>query len=113
MKIIDAKDKTIGRVASQVAKMLMEKDSASYTPNKTSTQQVQIINASLAKINFKKKIEKEYTRYSGYPGGIKYQTLGDLISKKGYGEVFRKAVYGMLPKNTLKNQRMKNLIIKD
>ncbi|HMP67147.1 MAG TPA: 50S ribosomal protein L13 [Candidatus Paceibacterota bacterium] len=113
MKTLDAKNKKIGRIASVAARMLMGKDEADYTPNKDKNTKVQIINASKAKIDFKKLRDTKYTRYSGYASGLKEESMQDVIKKKGYAEVFRKAVSGMLPKNTLKNNRMKNLEIID
>lgn len=113
MKTIDAQNKKIGRVATEAAKALMGKDSASYEPNRTPDIKVEIINASKAKISQKKMKDKVYTHYTQHPGGLRKQTLSELISKKGYGEVFRKAVYGMLPNNRLKKIRMSNLKIVD
>jgi large subunit ribosomal protein L13 len=112
-KVIDAKNKTIGRVATEAAMALMGKDQASYQPNVVTDITVTIENASESNITDKKKGEKEYSRYSGYPGGRKVRTLAEVIEKKGYKEVFEKAVYGMLPANRLRSLRMKNLIIKD
>jgi large subunit ribosomal protein L13 len=72
---------------------------------------VTIDNASKLLIREPKKDQKTYTRYSGYPGGLKSATLREVIAKKGHTEVLRLAVKGMLPKNKLQSVRMKNLII--
>ncbi len=112
-KIIDAKNKIIGRVATEAAMALMGKDNPNYQPNILADVTVVIENASLSKINDKKLGDKVYTRYTGYPSGLKFRTLEELIAKKGYQEVYEKAVYGMLPSNRLRKQRMKNLTIKD
>jgi large subunit ribosomal protein L13 len=109
MKTFDAENKTIGRVASEVAKALMGKDSADYQPNVVIKNKVQIKNASKAKINMKKLATKKYQWYTGYPGGLRERTLQEMIDKKGYGEIFKKAVYGMLPDNKLRSERMKKL----
>jgi len=61
-------------------------------------------------IHDRKRATKTYSRYSGYPGGLKQPTMADVIAKKGYGEIFREAVSGMLPKNKLRARMLKNLI---
>lgn len=109
MKTIDAQNKPIGRVATEAAMALMGKDKADYQPNQQPTAKVKIENAAKAKISQKKMKEKIYTRYTGYPGGLRERTLEELIDKKGYGEVFKKAVYGMLPDNKLRRLMMNNL----
>jgi len=111
MKTIDAENKIIGRIASEAAMALMGKDKADYQPNVDPTTKVLIENASKAKISQKKLKTKIYTRYTQYPGGLRKRTLEELIEKKGYGEVFRKAVYGMLPDNKLRKLMMNNLEI--
>jgi len=113
MKKIDAQNRTIGRVATEVAKILMGKNSVDYRPNVVSKEKVQIINASKVNIPAKKLTDKEYQRYTGHPGGLRKINLEELIQKKGYGEVFKKTVYGMLPDNKLRSLRMKNLEILD
>lgn len=113
MKTIDAQNKTIGRIATEAAMTLMGKDKANYTPNAKPVAKVKITNASKAKITQKKMDSKIYTRYTQYPGGLRKRTLAELIEKKGYPEVFRKAVRGMLPNNKLRKLRMNNLEIVD
>jgi large subunit ribosomal protein L13 len=113
MKTIDAQNRTIGRVATEAAMGLMGKNKPDYEPNKKPTEKVEIINASKAKISIKKLEEKIYKRYTGYPSGLKERTLQELITKKGYREVFEKAVRGMLPNNKLRAIMLKNLTIKD
>ncbi|HEY9480817.1 MAG TPA: 50S ribosomal protein L13 [Candidatus Paceibacterota bacterium] len=108
---IDASGKKIGRIASQAAKILMGKTSTAYQPNVVADVKVTITNASKADITSKKKDEKIYTRYTGYPGGLIESTLAHMIEKKGYGEAFKVAVYGMLPKNKLQDRMMKNLTV--
>lgn len=110
---IDASNKAIGRVASEAATFLMGKNTPEFQRNKTPDVKVTILNASKAKISQKKKKEKKYQRYSGYPGGLKTRTMEEVITKKGYREVFEKAVRGMLPANKLRKGMMKNLIIND
>lgn len=108
---IDAKGKSIGRVASEVAHVLMGKHTPSFEKHLVAEVSVKIVNGGLLTISLKKASQKLYTRYSGYPGGLKKETLARVMGKKGYKEVLRKAVYGMLPGNRLRAKRMKNLII--
>ncbi len=110
---IDAQNRKIGRVSIEIAMILMGKNSADFVKNKVADSKVTVLNASKLSIDPKKLEEKEYERYSGYPGGLKIDSLARLIEKKGYSEVIRNAVYGMLPANKLRPILMKNLIIKD
>lgn len=111
--IIDAENKKLGRVATEAARILIGKDSVEFAKNKVTPVSVVINNASRADISEKKKIEKEYKRYSGYPGGLKHTSMKKTIEKKGYAEIFRKAVDGMLPKNKLRSLRLKNLTVNE
>ena len=108
---IDATDKSLGRIATQAAVFLMGKDTTAFRRNAAPSVKVTVENASKAKISSKKMKEKTYQRYSGYPGGRKVINMEKVIEKKGYEEIFRKAVYGMLPANRLRKIMMKNLII--
>ncbi len=110
---IDAEGKTLGRTASQIAKLLMGKDSATFQKNQVAKNKVSLINVSKAKIDPKKFKTKTYASYSGYPGGLKETTMERVIEKKGYSEVFKKAVYGMLPINKLRDVVIKNLTISE
>ncbi len=104
--------KKLGRVAGDIAMKLMGKDTPAYTPNKVANINVIVEGVNDLDLGDKKLGEKEYQRYSGYPGGRKVFTMADVVAKKGAAEVLKKAVYGMLPANKLRKQRMKNLIIK-
>ncbi len=111
---IDAAGKTLGRVASEAAKALMGKTHASYTPHIRSDVKVTVTNAAKLYVREKKRIGKIYTTYTGYPGGLKKESLGNLSSRKGgYGEAIRRAVQRMLPRNTMLTARLKNLSITD
>jgi large subunit ribosomal protein L13 len=110
---LDAQKKSVGRVATEAAMMLMGKNTPTYKPNVAPNVSVRIVNASKANISEKKMGEKTYQRYSGYPGGLKSSTMEEVITKKGYGEVFRIAVKGMLPKNKLQAVMMKHLTIEE
>lgn len=108
---LDAKDKKIGRVASQAASLLMGKNTPEFVRNKAPNVEVEIINVSKADIPLKKHAEKLHARFSGYPSGITVETVGQVIGKKGNKELFRRAVNGMLPRNKLRSIMIKNLKI--
>ena len=108
---VDAENRAIGPVASEAASFLMAKNTADFTKNKTPNTKVHIVNSSKANIPHKKLNGKVYHHYSGFPGGRKAETLTQIIEKKGYAEIFRKAVYGMLPSNKLRSLMMNNLNI--
>ncbi len=112
---IDAEGKSLGRVASACAKELMGKNRADYTPNIAPQVIVTIINASKTKMTEKRMLNTLHERYSGYPGGLKVATNAKIIAQEGKGvaELYKLAVYNMLPSNKLRAIMMKNLIIKD
>lgn len=112
MKIIDAQNQKIGRVASEAAKSLMGKDTVTYKPNEVGGK-VHITNASKLAITEKKTKEKEYAKYSGFPGGLRFETLEKIIKNKGHEEVLRRAIKRMLPSNRLRDLRLKNLKVTD
>ncbi|OGG49855.1 50S ribosomal protein L13 [Candidatus Kaiserbacteria bacterium RIFCSPHIGHO2_01_FULL_54_36] len=107
---IDAAGRTLGRVASEAAKALMGKMCADYTPNKSSGVKVTVINAKKLYIRERKRMQKIYTTYSGYPGGQKSESLASLNARKP-GEALKRAVQRMLPRNTMLNGRLKNLTV--
>lgn len=108
---IDAQGKALGRVASEAAKALMGKTSPSYTPHLPSGVKVIIANASKLLRTDRKDSGKVYSTYSGYPGGMKKETLRSFKERTGHAEPLRRAVMRMLPKNRLRPGRMKNLTI--
>ena len=110
---INAAGKRIGRLASEISIILNGKDSVEYVPNRAPNVSVEVENASGMQVDRKKKEGKVYQRYTGYFGGRKEITLGALVKKKGFSEVLRRAVYGMLPGNRLRNVKMKNLHIQE
>lgn len=107
---IDAAGKALGRVASEAAKALMGKMSPSYTPNVFSNVKVTINNIEKLSFTEKKLTQKVYTTYTGYPGGLKLATLAQLNAKNAT-LALRKAIERMLPRNTFRTPRMKNLTI--
>ncbi len=110
--IIDAKGKTIGRVAAAAALALRGKNDPAFRPHVLPTTKVTIINASELKIAATKLTGKVYRRHTHYPGGEKFETLTELIAKKGHGEAIRRAIRGMLPPNRLRPLMLKRLTIK-
>jgi large subunit ribosomal protein L13 len=113
MITIDAQDKTLGRVASAAAKALLGKHSAAFVKNKVAEESVTIINAEKVRVSGDKERAKEYVRYSGYPGGQKFETYTQLTERRGKAEAIRRAVLRMLPKNKLQTPRIKNLNIEN
>jgi len=108
---IDAKNKSLGRVASEAAKALRGKNEADFKDNVAPDIKVMVSNVNDLKITGLKMDQKIYKRYSGYPGGLKEMVMSKVVEKKGKAYIFEKAVKGMLPKNKLQKQMMKNLII--
>lgn len=108
--VIDATNKKLGRLASQVASSLRGKTESDYLPHKTTFPKVIIKNIS--KLNWSEKRLKNsvFSTYSGYPGGRKTKSAWEVYQKDPR-EVFRHAVFGMLPKNKLKAKMIKNLIL--
>jgi len=108
---LDAENKKIGRIATEASVYLMGKNLSSFQRNNIPKVTVEIKNTSKASILEKDMAVKTYSRYTGYPGGLRQPTMEQVIAKKGYSELFREAVLGMLPKNKLRPKMMKNLII--
>ena len=108
---IDAAGRTLGRVASEAAKALMGKTSPDYTPNKRSLVRVTIVNANKLYMRDRKQTTKTYQTFSGYPSGRHLESYSALSQRRGVGEPIRRAVMRMLPRNTFRTARMKNLII--
>jgi large subunit ribosomal protein L13 len=106
--VIDATDKTLGRIATQVANLLMGKHKPIYVPHIDTGDYVVVINAAKVKVTGKKMEQKVYYRHSGYPGGLKSQRLEELLSKDP-ARVVELAVKGMLPHNRLGRAMLKKL----
>ncbi len=109
--IINAEGMAIGRVASAAAKALMGKDAPSFERHVATGGLVTISNAGKMKIDPRKLEGVQYQQYSGYPGGLRNESLAQVMDKKGIEEVLRRAVYGMLPANKLRPVIMKNLTV--
>mgnify|MGYP001591386814 FL=1 len=113
MKKIDAKGRTLGRVASEAAVILMGKDKAKFERNVYSGEAVEIINSSKIMITAKKLDQIMHLRYSGYPGGLRRMKGTEVREKKGMKELLSHAKYQMLPSNKLRREMMKNLKIEE
>ena len=110
---IDAAGRAMGRVATEAAKALMGKTSADYTPNVFSDVKVSIKNAAKMTVREQKLVTKMYRTYSGYPGGARDESLRSMNTRKGHGAALRIAITRMLPRNTLRVARLKNLVIEE
>ncbi len=108
---IDAKNRPLGRVATEAAAILRGKNSVHFAPNIAPDIKVVVENIKQIKISEKKAEQKEYKSFSGYPGGLKITPMKKEMAKKGIEYIFRKTVMGMLPKNKLRSIMIKNLVI--
>jgi len=106
--IIDAKDKVLGRVCTQVATILMGKNKVMYSPHQDTGDEVIVIDAAQIKVTGNKVLDKKYQHYSAYPGGLKEETFAKVISKKPE-YIIQHAVHGMLPKSKLGAKLLKKL----
>ena len=106
--LIDAADKTLGKIATQAANLLMGKHKAIYASHMDTGDYVVVINAANVKVTGKKAEQKIYYRHSGYPGGLKSQSYEELFSKDP-ARVVEIAVKGMLPHNSLGRAMFKKL----
>ena len=106
--VIDANGKTLGKLASETASILRGKKKPTYTPHVDCGEYVIVINAEKVHVTGKKESKKIYKSYSGFPGGLKEITLGEMRAKKPE-EIIRHAVKGMMPKGKLGRQMYKKL----
>lgn len=106
--VVDAEGKTLGRLASQVARVLRGKHKPTYTPSLDTGDHVIVVNAEKVKVTGNKAKEKIYYRHSGYPGGLRAVPYEVMISKKPEA-VIEHAVRGMLPHNRLGRSLWKKL----
>lgn len=108
--VVDATDQILGRFASKVAVVLRGKHKACYTPHADCGDNVIIINAEKIKLSGDKNNQKEYVRHSGYPGSQRFRTVNEMMVKDPTF-ILKHAIKGMLPKNALGRQLMRNLRI--
>ena len=106
--LLDASNKTLGRLSAKISSILMGKNKAQYTPHNDLGDYIIVINAEKVKVTGNKDIQKKYYRHSGYPGGLKSSTFSEIIEKNPE-DIILKAVKGMLPKNKLSNSMISKL----
>lgn len=107
--ILDATDKTLGRFATQVAVLLRGKNKVGFAPYKDIGDFVTIQHVDKLRFTGSKFKNKIYRHHSLYLGGMKEATMKEMVAKKGYSEILRTAVYGMLTKNKLRARQIKRL----
>ncbi len=108
--VVDAAGQTLGRIATQVARVLEGKNKPTYTPHLDTGDHVIILNASKVTVSRDKLDSKSYARHSGHPQGFKQESLGHLMERRPE-EVLRRAIKGMLPHNRLGTQQLRKLKI--
>ena len=108
--LVDAEGKILGKVAVEISALLIGKHKPTFTPNMNMGDKVVVINAEKFNVTSDKFKSKIYYRVTGYPGGIKSETLEKLLVRRPT-EAVRRAVKGMLPKNKLQKERLNNLHI--
>lgn len=108
--VVDAEGKTLGRLATEIARILRGKNKAQYTPHVDTGDFVVVINADRVSVSGKKAEQKLYRRHTGYPGGLRETSYEQMMDRKPT-EILRKAVYGMMPKTRLARQQFKKLKI--
>jgi large subunit ribosomal protein L13 len=106
--VVDAAGKTLGRLATQVADTLRGKRKPEYTPHCDVGDFVIVVNAEKVAVTGNKREDKLYYRHSGYPGGLRSRTLGDMLERRPE-EVIRLAVKGMMPRNRLARAQLRKL----
>ena len=106
--VVDATDKTLGRLATQIADTLRGKRKPEFTPHCDVGDFVIVVNAEKIAVTGKKRQEKLYHRHSGYPGGLRSRTLEEMLARRPE-EVLRIAVKGMLPRNRIARAQLRKL----
>lgn len=104
----DAKGKILGRLATEIARLLMGKHKKTYSPHLDSGDYVTVVNAGQVEVTGKKEKQKVYYRHSGYPGGLRAEGFAEL-RKRNPKKIIEFAVWNMLPKNRLRKNRMTRL----
>jgi len=106
--VIDASGKILGRLATEVATLLMGKHKASFVPYLDTGDLVVVTNAAKIKVTGKKSVQKKYVRHSGYPGGLRVETFDKMIIRKPE-YIIEHAVKGMIPRGKLGREMIKKL----
>ncbi len=110
---VDAAGRSLGRVATEVASIILGKTSVHYVQNEVLPVEVKVINAGKLKMSEKRIAGKEYVHYTGYPGGLRTTPMSRMIAKNGNSAVLMKTIDGMIPRNKLRKERMKRVTITD
>jgi large subunit ribosomal protein L13 len=108
--VVDAEGKHLGRLATEIVRVLRGKNKPQYTPHVDVGDFVVVVNADRVAVTGKKAEQRVYRRHSGYPGGMKETSYEQMLARKPT-EVLRKAVYGMMPKTRLARKQFKKLKI--
>lgn len=108
--VIDAKSGTLGRIATKIASLLLAKHRTDSEKHVAAPVRVVVINSDNLKVTGKKKKQKMYRRYTGYPGGLRERTMQEQMNRDSTF-IIQEAVVGMLPKNRLRASRMRNLYV--
>ncbi|NBA87167.1 50S ribosomal protein L13 [Emticicia sp. CRIBPO] len=108
--VVDATDKVLGRLSSQIVNILRGKNKTNFTPNVDCGDNVIVINAEKVRLTGKKMTDKQYIRHTGHPGGQRFATPRELMAKDGR-RVVEFAIKGMLPKNRLGSKLFTNLYV--
>jgi large subunit ribosomal protein L13 len=108
--VVDAQSQVLGRLASEIAKVIRGKNKPSFTPNVDCGDNVIVINSDKVRLTGRKMDEKVYTRHTGYPGGQRFTTARQMKAKSST-LIIEHAVRGMLPKSILGRQLFKNLYV--
>jgi large subunit ribosomal protein L13 len=108
--VVDADGQTLGRLATQIAVLLRGKHKPTFTPHLDTGDPVIVVNAAKVHVTGKKLTDKMYMRHSGYPGGLRAETLERLLARRPE-EVLRRSVRGMLPRNRLGEKMFRKLFV--
>lgn len=109
-RVVDAEGQTLGRLATRLASLLRGKHKPTYSPHADMGDAVIVVNAAKVRVTGNKLEEKTYVRHSGYPGGLRSETLARLLRRRPE-EVVRRAVRGMLPDNRLGDRLIRRLFV--
>ena len=108
--VVDAEGKHLGRLATEIVRVLRGKNKPQYTPHVDVGDFVVVVNADRVVVTGRKAEQRVYRRHSGYPGGMKETSYEQMLARKPT-EILRKAVYGMMPKSRLARKQFKKLKI--
>lgn len=108
--LVDVSNQIVGRISPKIAELLIGKHKINYVPYLDMGDYVIVINAKKVKITGKKNITKQYSHYSGYPGGLRLRSFNELLQNNP-SRIIKETISGMLPKNKLRDRRLSRLYI--